>query len=97
MTDSDVALVKLTEFEDVIAPVEPLINCTIGIETKFVPVIFIVVAEAGAIVCETSAIVGLVSSTVAKDKTPDPFVTKACPFDPVFVGKVNAILPANAE
>ena len=50
MTDSDVALVKLTVLEAVIAPVDAFINCTIGIETKLVPVIFIVVAVAGAIV-----------------------------------------------
>ena len=69
LTDNDVELVKPTVFALVIAPVEPLINCTIGTDTKFVPAIVIVVAVAGAIVCEVSAIVGLVSvGTSAKDK-----------------------------
>ena len=60
-----------------IAPVEPLINCTIATDTKFVPAIVIVVAVAGAIVCEVSFIVGLVSDMDAKDKTPEPLVTIA--------------------
>ena len=77
LTDNDDELEKLTVFALVIAPVEPLINWTIGTETKFVPAIVIVVAVAGAIVCELSVIVGLVSEVVAKDKTPDPLVTKA--------------------
>ena len=34
-------------------------------------------------------IVGLVSSTVAKDNTPDPFVVSACPFVPSVAGKVK--------
>ena len=60
-----------------IAPVEAFTNCTIGIETKLDPVMFIVVAVAGAIVCDTSATVGLVSvGTSAKDKFPDPSVFK---------------------
>ena len=41
---------NITVLEDVIAPVSDLINCTIGIPLKFVPVIFIEVAVAGAIV-----------------------------------------------
>ena len=61
----------------VTAPVDAFIKSTIGIATKLVPAILIVVAVAGAIVCETSATVGLVSLIVAKDKTPDPLVTKA--------------------
>ena len=61
----------------VTAPVDALIKSTIGTATKLVPAILIVVAVAGAIVCETSATVGLVSLIVAKDKTPDPLVTKA--------------------
>jgi len=56
-----------------------LINWTIGIETKFVPVILIVVAVAGAIVCDTSATVGLVSAAWAKDKLPEPSVFKKYP------------------
>ena len=44
---------------------------------KLVPVIFIDVAVAGAIVCDTFATVGFVSETSEKDKTPDPFVTNA--------------------
>ena len=76
-TDSDEELEKLTVFALVIAPVEPFINCTIGTETILVPAIVIVVAVSGAIVCEVSAIVGFASLIVAKDKTPDPFVTKA--------------------
>ena len=80
-----------------IAPVEPLINCTIGTDTKFVPAIVIVVAVAGAIVCEVSFIVGLVSEIVENDNTPDPFVINACPLVPVLDGSVNATLPENAE
>ena len=91
------ALVKLTVFALVIAPVEALIKSTIGIATNPVPVIFIVVAVEGATVCDTSATVGLVSAIVEKDKTPEPFVINACPLDPVFVGKVNSTLPENAE
>ena len=69
LTDNDEELEKLTVFALVIAPVEPLIKCTIGTETKLVPAIVIVVAVAGAIVCELSATVGLVSvGTSAKDK-----------------------------
>ena len=71
------ALVKLTVLALVTAPVDAFIKSTIGIATKLVPVILIVVAVAGAIVCDTSATVGFVSLIVAKDKTPDPFVTKA--------------------
>ena len=87
----------LTLFALVTAPVDAFIKSTIGIATKLVPVIFIVVADDGAIVCETFAKVGFVSVVFAKDKTPDPLVINACPFDPVVVGKVNATLPANAE
>ena len=97
LTDNDVELVKPTVFELVIAPVDPLINCTIGTDTKFVPAIVIVVAVAGAIVCEVSAIVGLVSEVVAKDKTPDPLVTKACPFDPVLFGSTKSMSPEKFE
>ena len=70
-------MVNETVFALVIAPVEALIKSTIGTVTKFVPVIFIVVAVAGAIVCDTSATVGLVSvGTAAKDKLPEPSVFK---------------------
>ena len=58
LTDSWVALVKLTVFALVIAPVEALTKSTMGIATNPVPVIFIVVAVAGAMVCDTSATVG---------------------------------------
>ena len=63
-------------FALVTAPVEPLIKSTCGIETKFVPVIFIVVAVAGAIVCETLATVGLVSPTVTAppNATAEPLI-----------------------
>ena len=71
------ALVKLTVFALVIAPVEALIKSTMGIATNPVPVIFIVVAVAGEMVCDTSATVGLVSDIDAKDKTPEPLVTIA--------------------
>ena len=77
LTASVVELVKLIVFACVIAPVSDLINSTCGILLKLVPVIFIDVAVAGAIVCDTFAIVGFVSETSAKDKTPDPFVTNA--------------------
>ena len=86
MTESTVALVNETVLAFVTAPVEPLTNCTWGIETNPVPVILIVVAVAGAIVCETSATVGFVSSTVVKDKVPDPLVVIAWPFVPSAVG-----------
>ena len=54
-------------FALVTAPVEPLTKSTCGIDTKFVPVILIVVAVAGAIVCETLATVGLVSVASIQD------------------------------
>ena len=57
-------MVNETVLEFVIAPVDPLTNSTVGIETKFVPVILIVVAVAGAIVCDTSATVGDVGITL---------------------------------
>ena len=97
MTDSVVAFVNEIVLAFVIAPVEELTKVTEGIETNPVPVILIVVAVAGAIVCDTSATAGFVSAIVAKDKTPDPFVTKACPFDPTDVGNVSAMLPPKAE
>ena len=54
-----------------------LINSTIGIDTKFVPVILIVVAVAGAIVWDTSATVGTTGwGTSAKDKLPVPSVLR---------------------
>ena len=68
-----------------------------GIATNPVPVIFIVVAVAGAMVCDTSATVGLVSEIVENDNSPDPFVTIACPLVPVLEGNVNAISPEKAE
>ena len=77
MTERAVALVNDTVFALVTAPVEPFIKSTCGIDTKLVPVIFIVVAVAGAIVCETFATVGFVSLvTSAKDKLPEPSVFK---------------------
>ena len=51
----------------VIAPVEPLTNSTEGIETNPVPVILIVVAVAGEIVCDTLATVGFVSTASIQD------------------------------
>ena len=60
-------MVNETVFAFVIAPVEPLTNSTDGIETNPVPVIFIVVAVAGAIVCETFATVGLASTASTQD------------------------------
>ena len=50
-----------------IAPVDALIKSTIGIATNPVPVIFIVVAVAGAIFCDTSSTVGLVSAPAILD------------------------------
>ena len=71
-----VALVKDTEFGLVIEP-SVFINSTIGTVTKFVPVMLIVVAVAGAIVWLTSATVGLVSvGTSANDRFPEPSVFK---------------------
>ena len=62
-------LLKLTVFALVTAPVDAFIKSTIGmIATKLVPVILIVVADAGAIVCETSATVGFVSVILQKIK-----------------------------
>ena len=91
MTDKDVALEKLTVFALVIAPVEPLINCTIGTDTKFVPVIVIVVAVAGAMVCDTSATVGLVSAASIQDNwfVELPLVAKTWFADPTDVGKIK--------
>ena len=95
LTASVVEFVKLIVFAWVIAPVEEFINSTCGIFEKFVPVILIVVAVAGAIVCETFAIVGFVSTASIKLKTPDPFVDKTCPLDPVLFGKVKVyVAPA---
>ena len=75
----------------VIAPVELLINCTCGIETKFVPVIFIVVAVAGAIVWDTSATVGLVSTALTQLNWlfAFPLVASTCPLLPTDVGKTK--------
>ena len=75
----------------VTAPVEPLINCTCGIETKLVPVILIVVAVAGAIVWDTSATVGLVSVALTQDNwfVLEPAVANTCPLDPTDVGSIN--------
>ena len=74
-----------------IAPVEPLIKSTCGIETNPVPVILIVVAVAGAIVWDTFATVGLASTASTQDNCAValPFVAKTCPFDPAVVGKVQ--------
>ena len=58
-------------FALVTAPVEPLTKSTCGIDTKFVPVILIVVAVAGAIVCELFATVGFVSVAYAWIKVVD--------------------------
>ena len=91
LTDSVVALVKLTVLALVIAPVSDLINSTVGIPLKLVPVIFIVVAELGAIVWLTLAIVGFVSPVgwAIQDKVPDPFVLNTWPLDPVLTGKIS--------
>ena len=91
LTESVVAFVNETVLAFVIAPVEPLINCTWGIETKFVPVIFIVVAVAGAIVWDTSATVGLVSYADTQLNCAEalPFVAKTWPLLPDDVGKVQ--------
>ena len=91
------ALVKLTVLALVTAPVDALIKSTIGIATNPVPVMFIVVAVSGAIVCDTSATVGFVSLIVAKDKTPDPLVIRACPFDPVLFGSTKSMSPEKFE
>ena len=73
----------------VIAPVEPLTKSTWGIDTKFVPVIVIVVAVAGAIVCDTFATVGDTGcGTSAKDKLPEPSVFKKYPLV-ILCGKVK--------
>ena len=73
-------------FALVTAPVEPLTKSTCGIDTKFVPVILIVVAVAGAIVCETLATVGLVSVASIQDNwfVLEPLLAKTCPLVPVF-------------
>ena len=91
LTESVVALVNETVFAFVIAPVEPLTNCTCGIDTKFVPVILIVVAVAGAIVWDTSATVGLVSCASTQDNwfVELPLLAKTCPFVPVFWGNIK--------
>ena len=78
-------------FALVTAPVEPLTKSTCGIDTKFVPVILIVVAVAGAIVCETLATVGLVSCASTQDNwfVELPFVANTCPFVPTDVGNTK--------
>jgi len=75
----------------VTAPVEPLINCTCGMETKFVPVILIVVAVAGAIVWDTSATVGFVSAASIQDNwfVLEPLLAKTWFADPTEVGKIK--------
>ena len=91
LTESVVALVNETVLEFVIAPVEPLTNSTVGIETKFVPVILIVVAEAGAIVWDTLATVGLVSAASIQDNwfVELPLLAKTWFADPTDVGKIK--------
>ena len=78
-------------FALVIAPVSDLINSTCGIFEKLVPVIFIVVAVAGAIVCDTFATVGFVSVAVTQDNwfVLEPAVAKTCPLVPTDVGNIN--------
>ena len=67
-----------------------LINSTVGIFEKLVPVIFIDVATAFIIVCETFATVGSVGvGTSAKAKTPEPFVFKNWSVEPSAFGKLN--------
>ena len=60
-----------------IAPVDELIASTIGTDTKLVPAIVTVESELGDIYKLEDVIVGFVSAIVAKDKTPEPFVTIA--------------------
>ena len=90
LTASDVVLVNETVLATVTEP-SVLINSTIGIDTKFVPVIVISVAVAGAIVCETSATVGLVSVASIQDNwfVLEPAVAKTCPFVPTEVGSIR--------
>ena len=88
LTESVVAFVNDTVLAFVIAPVEALTKVTEGIATNPVPVILIVVAVAGAIVCDTSATVGFVSAAAAKDKLPDPSVYKKNPLV-IELGKVK--------
>ena len=66
LTESVVAFVNETVLATVTEP-SVLTNSTCGIDTKFVPVILSVVAVAGAIVCDTSATVGLVSVASTQD------------------------------
>ena len=91
MTESVVALVNETVFALVTAPVEAFIKSTCGIDTKFVPVILIVVAVAGAIVCETLATVGFVSVASIQDNwfVELPLLAKTWFADPTDVGKIK--------
>ena len=68
-----------------------LINSTWGIDTKFVPVILIVVAVSGAIVCATLATVGLVSAASIQDNwfVLEPLLAKTWFADPTEVGKIK--------
>ena len=78
-------------FALVTAPVEPLTKSTCGIDTKFVPVIVISVAVAGATVCETLATVGLVSVASIQDNwfVELPFVAKTWFAVPTEVGNIK--------
>ena len=68
-----------------------LTNSTWGIDTKLVPAIVIVVAVAGAIVCDVFVTVGFVSyaSTQVNWLVALPFVASTCPFVPTLVGNIN--------
>ena len=91
LTESVVAFVNETVFALVTAPVEALIKSTCGIDTKFVPVMLIVVAVEGAIVCDTLATVGFVSVASIQDNwfVLEPAVANTCPLVPTEVGNIN--------
>ena len=82
----EVALEKVTEFAVTIAPVDELIASTKGTDWKLAPVITTFEALLSMTVGLIEDIVGLVSATVLKDNTPDPFVVNACPFVPSAAG-----------
>ena len=89
---TEVALVNVTEFAVTIAPVDELIASTKGgveLSLNPVPVITMFPALLSITVGLIEDITGLVSSTVAKDNTPDPFVVSACPLVPSVAGKVK--------
>ena len=88
LTVSCVAESLVILFGVVITPDE-LINSTLGVITKFVPVIVKDVAVFPIVEGLTPVTVGLVPPAAVKDKTPEPSVCINCPAEPSDVGILN--------